>query len=157
VRFLILHGPNLDRLGARQPEIYGSETLDEVNAGIEKVAGELGVEIEIHQTAREGGIVELLHEATDRIDGAIVNPAAYSHTSRAIAEAIATVPYPVVEVHISNIHAREPWRRTSVTAENAVGVIAGLGGGGYEAALRWLARDNKRAGSAGREDKGAGL
>lgn len=141
MKILVIHGPNLDRLGAREPEIYGSATLDEVNAGIEKVAGELGVEVEIHQTAREGEIVELLLDRAERVDGAVVNPAAYSHTSRAIAEAIAAVPYPVVEVHISNIHAREPWRRTSVTAERSVGVIAGLGGRGYEAALRWLAEE----------------
>lgn len=146
MRFLIVHGPNLDRLGEREPEIYGTKTLEEINAGIERAASDLGVEIEIHQSAREGGIVELLHEATDRVAGAIVNPAAYSHTSRAIAEAIAAVPYPVVEVHLTNIHAREPWRRTSVTAESAVGMIAGLGEGGYEAALRWLAgRGDERA------------
>lgn len=142
MRFLIVHGPNLDRLGEREPEIYGTKTLEEINAGIEKAASDLDVEIEIHQSAREGGIVELLHEATDRVTGAIVNPAAYSHTSRAIAEAIAAVPYPVVEVHLTNIHAREPWRRTSVTAESAVGIIAGLGGGGYEAALRWLVQES---------------
>lgn len=137
MKVLVIHGPNLDRLGSRQPEIYGSRTLAEINEEIERFASELGVEVEIHQTAREGGIVELLNSA-EGMDGVIVNPAAYSHTSRAIADAIAGIDLPVLEVHISNIHAREEWRRTSVTGEAATGVIAGLGPEGYLAALRWL-------------------
>lgn len=138
MRFLVIHGPNLDHLGIRSPEIYGSETLDEINAHIERVAGELGVEVEIHQTAREEEFVELLSSAGEDVDGAVVNPAVYSHTSRALADAIRLLPYPVVEVHLSNIHAREPWRRRSVTAEGSVGVIAGFKADSYALGLRAL-------------------
>lgn len=141
MKILVVHGPNLDLLGAREPSVYGSATLADVNATILDAAAELGVEVTIHQTAREGGIIELLNGAVGEVQGAIVNPAAYSHTSRAIAETFGAVPYPVIEVHISNIHAREEWRRTSVTAAGAQGVIAGLGSQGYVAALRWLASD----------------
>ncbi|MDQ3940400.1 MAG: 3-dehydroquinate dehydratase, partial [Actinomycetota bacterium] len=132
------HGPNLNLLGTRELAVYGNETLDDVNKTIERAAEEAGIEVEIHQTAREGEIVELLHAGIDRVAGAVVNPAAYSHTSRAIADAIRAVPYPVIEVHLSNIHAREPWRRRSVTAEAAVGIVAGFGAGSYVAALRAL-------------------
>ncbi|MDQ3955441.1 MAG: type II 3-dehydroquinate dehydratase [Actinomycetota bacterium] len=138
MRVLVIHGPNLNLLGTRELAVYGSQTLAEVNAIIEDAARELGCEVEIHQTAREGEVIELLHASIDRCDGAVVNPAAYSHTSRAIADAIRAVPYPVIEVHLSNIHAREPWRRTSVTAEAVRGIIAGLGPGSYVAALRAL-------------------
>jgi 3-dehydroquinate dehydratase-2 len=96
------------------------------------------VEVEIHQTQREGEIIELLHSGIGRVDGALLNPAAYSHTSRAIADAIRAVPFPVVEVHLSNIHAREPWRRTSVTAEAAAGIVAGFGKDSYTCGLKAL-------------------
>ena len=135
---IVIHGPNLDQLGVRDPEIYGTETLDEVNGHIEKIAGELGMTVEIHQSDSEGRIIELLHEAIDRIEGAVLNPAAYSHYSRAIADAVRIVPYPVIEVHLSNIHAREPWRLRSVTAEAAVGLIAGFKADSYVLALRAL-------------------
>jgi 3-dehydroquinate dehydratase-2 len=138
VKILVVHGPGLDLLGTREPEIYGTQTLAELNSTIEKEADALGIELDIHQTAREGEIVELLHGGVDEVDGAILNPAAYSHTSRAISEAIRAIPYPVIEVHLSNIHAREEWRRVSVTAEAARGVVAGLGVGSYVAALRAL-------------------
>ena len=138
MKVLIVHGPNLNLLGTRELAVYGSATLEELNASIAATAGELGIDIEIHQTAHEGGIVDLLHDGIDDVDGAVVNPAAYSHTSRAIADAIRAVPYPVIEVHLSNIHAREPWRRRSVTAEAATGVIAGLGSESYSAALHAL-------------------
>lgn len=138
MRFLIVHGPNLNLLGTRELQVYGPKTLDEVNASIQAVAGELGIEVDIHQTAREGEIIELLHAGIGSVDGAVLNPAAYSHTSRAIADAVRAVPFPVIEVHLSNIHAREPWRRHSVTAEAAVGIVAGLGEGSYIAALRAL-------------------
>lgn len=137
-KVLVIHGPNLNLLGARELSVYGTASLDGVNAEIQSAADELGVEVSFHQTAREGEIIELLHGGIDRVDGAILNPAAYSHTSRAIADAIRAVPYPVIEVHLSNIHAREPWRRRSVTAEAATGIIAGLGAGSYVAALHAL-------------------
>jgi 3-dehydroquinate dehydratase-2 len=136
VNALVIHGPNLNLLGTRELAVYGSATLDDVNDRIRKAAAEFGVEVEIHQTAREGEIVELLHSGIGRVGGAVLNPAAYSHTSRAIADAIRAVPYPVIEVHLSNIHAREPWRRVSVTAEAARGVVAGFGAESYVLGLR---------------------
>ena len=138
MKVLVIHGPNLDRLGARETAVYGTQTLEEVNTALTTEAADLGVELEIVQTAREGEIIERLHAAIDHVDGAVLNPAAYSHTSRAIADAIRAVPYPVIEVHLSNIHAREPWRRRSVTAEAAAGIISGFGTGSYLAALRLL-------------------
>lgn len=138
MRFLVIHGPNLDLLGTRSPEIYGRETLDEINTLIEETATDVGVDVEIRQTAGEEELIEFLSSRADAVDGALVNPAVYSHTSRALAEAIATLPYPVVEVHLSNIHAREPWRRRSVTAESAVGLIAGFKADSYALGLRAL-------------------
>jgi 3-dehydroquinate dehydratase-2 len=138
MKALVIHGPNLNLLGTRELAVYGTDTLDDVNTRINKEAAEAGIEVDIHQTAREGEIIELLHSGIDRVDGALVNPAAYSHTSRAIADAIRAVPFPVVEVHLSNIHAREPWRRRSVTAEAAAGVVAGFGAGSYVVALHAL-------------------
>jgi 3-dehydroquinate dehydratase-2 len=138
VKVLVIHGPNLNLLGTREPEVYGNETLEELNWQIEHAAESLGIELEVHQTAREGEIIERLHDAIGRVDGAVLNPAAYSHTSYAIADAVRAVPYPVIEVHLSNIHAREPWRRRSVTAEAATGIISGLGAGSYVAALHAL-------------------
>jgi 3-dehydroquinate dehydratase-2 len=138
VKVLVIHGPNLNLLGTRELAVYGSMTLAELNEAIEKASAELGVQVEIHQTAREGEIIELLHSGIDRVDGAVLNPAAYSHTSRAIADAVRAVPFPVIEVHLSNIHAREPWRARSVTAEAAKGIVAGLGAQSYVAALHAL-------------------
>lgn len=138
MKVLVIHGPNLNLLGTREPEIYGSDTLDQVNGRIAAAAKDLGAEVVFHQTAREGEIIEVLHSGIGDVAGALLNPAGYSHTSRAIAEAVRAVPYPVVEVHLSNIHAREPWRRRSVTAEAAAGIVAGFGAGSYIAALHAL-------------------
>ena len=138
MKVLVIHGPNLNLLGSRELSVYGTATLHDVNNDIQTVADQLGVEVSIHQSAREGEIIELLHGGIDQVGGAILNPAAYSHTSRAIADAMRAVPYPVIEVHLSNIHAREPWRRRSVTAEAAVGIVSGLGSGSYVAALHAL-------------------
>jgi 3-dehydroquinate dehydratase-2 len=138
LKILVIHGPNLNLLGSRELSVYGTATLDEVNAIISAEAHSLGVEVEIHQTQREGEIIELLHSGIDRVAGALLNPAAYSHTSRAIADAIRAIPYPVVEVHLSNIHAREKWRSESVTAEASKGLVAGFGPGSYVAALHAL-------------------
>jgi 3-dehydroquinate dehydratase-2 len=138
VEVLIVHGPNLNLLGARELAVYGPDTLDQVNDKLRAAAKELDMDLEIHQTAREGEIIELLHGGIGRVQGALVNPAAYSHTSRAIGDAIRALPYPVVEVHLSNIHAREPWRRRSVTAEAARGSVAGFGAVSYVAALHAL-------------------
>jgi 3-dehydroquinate dehydratase-2 len=139
MKVLVIHGPNLNLLGTRELAVYGDRTLAQVNDAIQEAARELGIDVAIHQTAREGEIIELLHSGIDDGSaGAVLNPAAYSHTSRAIADALRAVPYPVIEVHLSNIHAREPWRRRSVTAEAAVGVVAGFGADSYVAALRLL-------------------
>ena len=138
MKAVIIHGPNLNLLGTRELSVYGTSTLAEVNKAIEKAASEVGFDVTIHQTAREGEIIEILHDAIDSVDGALLNPAAYSHTSRAIADAMRAVPYPVVEVHLSNIHAREPWRRLSVTAEAAAGIVAGFGVNSYIAGLHAL-------------------
>ena len=136
MKVLVVHGPGLDLLGTREPAIYGKQTLEELDTEIRAEADALDIDVDIRQSAREGEIVELLQAGVNGVDGAILNPAAYSHTSRAIAEAIRAVPYPVIEVHLSNIHAREEWRRVSVTAEAARAVVAGLGVGSYLAALR---------------------
>jgi 3-dehydroquinate dehydratase-2 len=136
VKAFVIHGPNLNLLGTRELSVYGDKSLAEVNEVIEAEAKKLGFEVSIWQTAREGEIIELLHSGIDAgIDGLLLNPAAYSHTSRAIADAIRAVPFPVIEVHLSNIHARERWRRTSVTAEAARGIVAGFGSDSYVAAL----------------------
>lgn len=139
MKILVVHGPNLNLLGGREPEIYGPMSLDEIDRAIEAEASSLGLEVEVHQTQQEAAIIELLHGGEGRVDGACLNPGAYSHTSYAIADALRAVSYPVIEVHLSNIHARETWRRTSVTAEAAVGTISGLGAAGYLLALRALA------------------
>lgn len=138
MKALVIHGPNLNLLGRREMSVYGSATLDDVNSLIEATARELGIDIETTQTQREGEIIELLHGGVDRVEGALLNPAAYSHTSRPIADAIRSVGYPVIEVHLSNIHGREEWRRTSVTAEAAIGIVAGFGPHSYVVALHAL-------------------
>jgi 3-dehydroquinate dehydratase-2 len=138
VKILVIHGPNLDALGAREPEVYGTGSLADVNAAIVRAAEQVGVEVSITQTAREGEIIELLHQGAGEVEGAIVNPGAYAHTSRAIADAFRSVPFPVVEVHLSNIHAREGWRRHSVTAEAAAGIVSGFGAQSYVVALNAL-------------------
>ncbi len=140
MKVLVIHGPNLNLLGTRELAVYGPAALDDVNSEIEREAKELGIDVRIHQSAHEGEIIELLHSGIGEVAGALLNPGAYSHTSRAIADAIRAVPFPVVEVHLSNIHAREPWRRRSVTAEAAAGIVAGFGPGSYTAALHALER-----------------
>lgn len=138
-RILVLQGPNLDRLGGREPELYGHLTLPELCADLDRLAAVLGVELRHVQSAHEGSLVEAVHEASD--DGfasAIVNAAAYTHTSIALRDALLAVRLPFVEVHLSNVHAREPFRHRSLLADIAVGVICGLGPEGYRAALRAL-------------------
>ena len=138
MKFLVIHGPNLNLLGNREMDVYGPATLDDVNRQVAAEAKALEVTIEVHQSAREGEIIELLHSGIDNVAGALLNPGAYSSTSRAIADAMRAVSFPVVEVHLSNIHAREPWRARSVTAGEAAGIVAGFGPGSYIAGLRAL-------------------
>lgn len=137
----VLNGPNLNLLGLREPEIYGSETLDDLAERIEKRAEALGVRVDIRQSNHEGHLIDWLHEA--RLKGAkavILNAGGFSHTSVALHDAVKAIGLPVIEVHLSNTQARESFRRRSLTASAAAGSITGLGGMGYELALDAAAR-----------------
>ncbi|WP_309399215.1 type II 3-dehydroquinate dehydratase [Cerasicoccus maritimus] len=139
MKFGILNGPNLNRLGKREPNIYGSQTLADLEDMVEAKAKELGVEIDCFQTNHEGDMVEKIHFWTEeKFDGFVLNGAAFTHTSVAIRDAIASSNLAFVEVHISNIYAREDFRKHSYTAPLAKGVITGLGLNGYLYALEWL-------------------
>ncbi len=132
----ILNGPNLNLLGLRQPEIYGAQTLDDVAESCSALAEDLGLSVRFHQSNHEGQLVDWVHEARSAASGIIINPAAYSHTSVAILDALNTFDGPVIEVHISNIHKREAFRHHSHISARADGVIAGCGVEGYLLALR---------------------
>ncbi len=135
----VLNGANLGRLGTREPEVYGTTTYAELVELLEAAARELDVAVQVRQTDDEGQLLRWVHEATDAGDPVVINPGGWSHTSVVLHDALAAVPAPVVEVHISNIHAREPFRHTSYVSKVATGVIAGLGVQGYVLALQWLA------------------
>ena len=132
----ILNGPNLNLLGLRQPEIYGSETLDDVARNCSTLATEFGLEVDLHQSNHEGGIVDLIQAARGTAAGVIINAGAYSHTSIAILDALNTFEGPVLEVHVSNIYKRESFRHHSYVSHRADGVIAGFGVEGYAMAVR---------------------
>ncbi len=136
----VLNGPNLNLLGKRQPDIYGHETLADVEADCHKVAGELGLALRFHQSNAEHQIIDWIHEARETAGGLAINPAAYTHTSVAILDALNAFDGPVIEVHISNVHKREAFRHHSYVSLRADGVIAGCGTQGYALALRRLAR-----------------
>ena len=138
MRIAVLNGPNLNLLGTREPELYGHETLDDVARRLNSVGSELGVELEFAQRNSEGELIELVHAMRGRVDGALVNAGAYTHTSLALRDAFAGCAVPFVEVHITNIYAREPERRRSMLSDAAVGMVCGLGVLGYELALRGL-------------------
>lgn len=138
VKIAVLNGPNLNLLGTREPEIYGHETLEDVERRLRQVGKELRVELEFAQHNSEGDLIERVHAMRGRVDGALVNAGAYSHTSLALRDALAGIALPFVEVHITNIYAREPERRHSMLANAAIGVVCGLGVLGYELALRGL-------------------
>lgn len=137
-RILVLNGPNLGSLGRRQPDVYGSVTLADIETAIGDRARHLGVEVRFVQSNHEGTLVDVLEEEHDSSDGCIINPAALTHTSIALLDALLAYPRPVIEVHLSNIHAREPFRRRAVTTAAARAVIAGLGSQGYLLAFEGL-------------------
>ena len=136
----ILNGPNLNLLGKRQPEIYGRETLADVEEACREEAGRHGFDIRFHQSNREYEIIEQIHEAREKAAGIVINPAAFTHTSVAILDALNTFEGPVIEVHISNVHKRESFRHHSYVSLRADGVIAGCGTQGYVLAIARLAR-----------------
>lgn len=139
-RILVLHGPNLNLLGTREPQVYGSVTLDQVNSRLADLAQELGVSVETGQSNHEGELVDRIqHAGRDNVQFIVINAGAYTHTSVALRDALAGVAIPFLEVHVSNVYKREPFRHHSYLSDQAVGVIAGLGAYGYEAALRYAA------------------
>jgi 3-dehydroquinate dehydratase-2 len=135
-RVLVLHGPNLNLLGDREPEIYGGVSLAEIDARLRVLARELHVVLDIHQSNSEGVLVDCIQAARKRAGAILINAGAYTHTSVAIRDALVAVALPVVEIHVSNIHRREPFRRRSLIADIAVGQISGFGAGSYLLGLR---------------------
>jgi 3-dehydroquinate dehydratase-2 len=136
----VLNGPNLNLLGKRQPEIYGHETLADVEAACRRTGAELDLAIRFHQSNREYELIDWVHEAREDAIGIVINPAAFTHTSVALLDALKTCDFPIFEVHISNVHQRESFRHHSYVSMVATGVIAGLGTQGYTLALQRLAR-----------------
>ena len=140
---LVLHGPNLNLLGTREPEVYGRVTLDEINAKLAAQAKNSGAKLVYFQSNAEAALVERVQQArADGTDFIIINPAAFTHTSVALRDALAAVAIPFVEVHLSNVHAREAFRKESYFSDIAVGVISGLGAKGYELALEYALQRN---------------
>tara|TARA_B100000029_G_scaffold488285_1_gene544682 strand:+ start:593 stop:1039 length:447 start_codon:yes stop_codon:yes gene_type:complete len=137
--FLILNGPNINMLGHRDPAHYGSKTLDEVNQEISKVAQEIGVEVFFYQSNLEGELINCIQEHWGKIQGIVLNPGALTHYGLSLKDALLDIRLPVVEVHLGNPHAREPWRQVSVISDIARGIVAGFGWRSYTAALRNLA------------------
>ncbi|MDR1608182.1 MAG: type II 3-dehydroquinate dehydratase [Deltaproteobacteria bacterium] len=137
-KILVINGPNINLLGKREPSLYGSQTLDELNASLTKSAERLGLELEFVQANCEGKIIETLHRAGAEKDGAILNAGGYTHTSVSIRDAVLSIQKPVIEVHLTNPAAREEFRRVSLLTGAAVGVVAGFGARSYELALYWF-------------------
>ena len=141
-RILVMHGPNLNLLGTREPEHYGNVTLSDINLALARMAEGANVEVETFQSNHEGALIERVHAARDQgVRAIIINPAAYTHTSVALRDALAAVDIPFIEVHLSNVHARESFRHRSYFSDLAVGVISGLGHEGYLLALEYLVNE----------------
>lgn len=147
MKILVLHGPNLNLLGRREPHIYGTTTLADINRKLEQLGKELGVELEIVQSNHEGALVDFLHKHIDTAAGAILNPAGLTQFGVSLHDAIKTMPFPVIEVHISNRHAREEWRHHSIISSAVKGTVQGFGWRSYANALRAIvdiAREAKK-------------
>lgn len=138
MKIAVLHGPNLNLLGTREPEVYGRATLAEIDAALVRLGAELGAEVACFQSNHEGALVDHVQQRAGEVDGFVVNAAAYTHTSVALADALAGVARPFVEVHLSNVFARERFRRRSYLAAGAVGVVSGFGADSYLLGLRAL-------------------
>lgn len=139
MQILVLHGPNLNLLGTREPQVYGSTTLEQINAELAQIAHDRGVKLESFQSNHEGALIDRVHAArTDGTAFIIINPGAFTHTSVALRDAFAGVALPFVEVHLSNVHRREPFRHHSYFSDIAEGVIVGLGAAGYRLALEFV-------------------
>ena len=138
LRILVVHGPNLNLLGSREPEIYGTITLDEIDAMLLGLAKASGAELECFQSNHEGALIDRVQQAGDRTDGLLINPGAFTHTSVALRDALVALAVPIVEVHLSNIHRREAFRRHSYISEIALGVVTGFGPRSYELGLEAL-------------------
>ena len=148
MRILVVNGPNLNLLGTREPQVYGTTTLAAIEARLEQVAADLGVQADFFQSNHEGALIDAIQGAAGRYQGLLLNPGAYTHTSLALRDCLAGVALPAVEVHLSNLHRRESFRRRSFTAEAAVGVVQGFGPLSYQLGLRGLVRILEGAGSA---------
>lgn len=140
MKIAVLNGPNLNLLGTREPALYGRETLADIERSLRAVANDLGAELQFAQHNGEGQLIDAIHALRGQVDGVVINAGAYSHTSLALRDALSSVSLPFVEVHVTNVYAREPERRHSMLAPGAVGVVVGLGAYGYELALRGLTR-----------------
>lgn len=149
MQLLCLHGPNLNLLGSREPGIYGSSSLEQIDAGLRRRAAELGAAIDCFQSNHEGALVDRIHQARGQVAGILINAGAYTHTSIAIRDALLGVAIPYVELHLSNVHAREPFRHHSHLADKAVGVICGFGPLSYQLALEGLVQHLQSAAAAG--------
>ena len=140
MRIAVVNGPNLNLLGTREPTLYGRESLDDIERSLRAVATEIGAELQFSQHNGEGQMIDRIHALRGAVDGVVINAGAYTHSSLAIRDALAAIEVPFVEVHITNVYAREPERRHSMLAPAALGSICGLGPYGYELAVRGLAR-----------------
>ena len=140
VHIAVIHGPNLNLLGTREPKVYGSDTLDSIHLRLAEVAREFGAQLSAFQSNHEGELIDCLQEHRGQIDGLMINPAAYGHTSIALRDALLCVDVPIVEVHLTNLANREEFRRGTLTADLAIGQISGFGAHGYELAVDALVR-----------------